>query len=99
MTELVSDVAILRNFDQVAITVVPFITDHLLLPAVRVRKQLAEKPFQVVQKPSFVSFQVLHPLNRIWTPARALCSVECSASNLESLRCAASRLASPHSAA
>src|SRR4029453_3112784 len=38
--------------------VVPFVTDHLLSPAVRMRKQLGWEPFQVVQKPSFVSFQV-----------------------------------------
>src|SRR3984893_13287850 len=50
------------HFVQVATTVVPFITDHLLSPAVRMRKQLALEPFQVVQKPSLVSFQVPWPL-------------------------------------
>src|SRR5271167_567216 len=35
------------HFVQVATTVVPFITDHLLSPAVRMRKQLALEPFQV----------------------------------------------------
>src|SRR5207302_4935682 len=49
-------------FVQVAITVVPFITDHLLVPAVRTRKQLAVEPFHVVQKPSLVNFQVPSPL-------------------------------------
>src|SRR5262249_12282804 len=38
--------------------VVPFMTDHLLSPADAMRKQLALEPFQVVQKPSLVSFQV-----------------------------------------
>src|SRR5438128_864985 len=46
------------HFVQVATAVVPFITDHLLSPAVRMRKQLALEPCQVVQKPSLVSFQV-----------------------------------------
>src|SRR5437899_1507450 len=49
-------------FVQVATAVVPFITDHLLSPAVRMRKQLTLEPFQVVQKPSLVSFQVPSPL-------------------------------------
>src|SRR2546430_13775859 len=49
------------HFVQVATTVVPFTTDHLLSPAVRMRKQLGWEPFQVVQKPSFVSFQVPSP--------------------------------------
>jgi len=39
-------------FDQVPTAVVPLITDHLLSPAVSMRKQLAVEPFQVVQKPS-----------------------------------------------
>src|SRR5262249_53041131 len=51
-----------NHFVQVATDVVPFITDHLLSPAVRILKQLALEPFQVVQKPSLVSFQVPSPL-------------------------------------
>ncbi len=53
---------VVRYFDHVPTTVVPFITDHLLLPAVRMRKQLDVEPFHIVQKPSFVSFQVPSPL-------------------------------------
>src|SRR5580704_1271964 len=41
----------------------PFITDHLLVPALTRVKQLAMvEPPQVVQKPSFDSFQVPSPL-------------------------------------
>jgi hypothetical protein len=46
----------------VATAVVPFITDHLLSPAVITRKQFAFEPFHVVQKPSLLSFQVPSPL-------------------------------------
>ena len=53
-------------FDQVATTVVPFMTDHLFSPAVRMRKQFDLAPFQVVQKPSLVSFQVPSPLAPDW---------------------------------
>src|SRR4051794_9033394 len=49
-------------FDQVAATVVPFITDHLLSPALMRLKQFAFDPFQVVQKPSLLNFQVPSPL-------------------------------------
>ena len=48
-----------------AITVEPFITDHLFSPAVTMTKQLGLEPFQVVQKPFLESFQVPSPL----TPA------------------------------
>jgi hypothetical protein len=48
-------------FVHVATAVVPFITDHLLSPAVMMRKQFAFEPFQVVQKPSLLSFQVPSP--------------------------------------
>src|SRR5262249_36017413 len=45
-----------------ATAVVPFTTDHLLSPAVTIWKQLGLEPFQVVQKPSLLSFQVPSPL-------------------------------------
>src|SRR6185503_19748636 len=48
-------------FVHTAITVVPFITDHLLSP-VSTTKQLCWLPFQLVQKPSLLSFQVPSPL-------------------------------------
>jgi hypothetical protein len=41
---------------------VPRITDHLLSPEETSVKQLALAAFQVVQKPSFDSFQVPSPL-------------------------------------
>src|SRR4029453_4628071 len=50
------------SFVQVATAVVPFTTDHLLSPAVTIWKQLGLEPFQVVQKPSLLSFQVPSPL-------------------------------------
>src|SRR5580692_10521885 len=40
----------------------PFITDHLLSPALTTVKQFSLAPFQVVQKPSVESFQVPSPL-------------------------------------
>ena len=41
----------------------PFITDHLLVPAlISVKQLLKVLPAQVVQKPSFDSFQVPSPL-------------------------------------
>src|SRR5579871_1950741 len=48
-------------FDQVPIKAEPFITDHLLSPAETSSKQLAGEFFQVVQKPSLLSFQVPSP--------------------------------------
>ncbi len=47
---------------QVAKMVEPFSTDHFLSPAATTVKQLAPAFFQVVQKPSFDSFQVPSPL-------------------------------------
>ena len=46
----------------VARMVEPLSTDHLLSPAATTVKQLALAPLQVVQKPSFDSFQVPSPL-------------------------------------
>ena len=46
---------------QVAMMVEPLSTDHLLSPALTTVKQLSLPPFQVVQKPSFDSFQVPSP--------------------------------------
>src|SRR5579871_4235936 len=52
-------------FDQVPTRDLPFITDHLLSPAATSVKQFCGEFFQVVQKPSLLSFQVPSPL----TPA------------------------------
>ena len=46
------------SFVQVATAAVPFTTDHLLSPAVTIWKQLGLEPFQVVQKPSLLSFHI-----------------------------------------
>src|SRR5258708_16353113 len=54
-----------RYFVQVPIEAVPFMTDHLLSPLGTRLKQLDGEFFQVVQKPSLLSFQVPSPL----TPA------------------------------
>src|ERR1700722_2082818 len=50
------------HFVQVPIEAVPFMTDHLLSPSGTKLKQLAAEFFQVVQKPSLLSFQVPSPL-------------------------------------
>src|SRR5271170_4654096 len=42
--------------------VAPFITDHLLVPAPVMVKQLGILPFQVLQNPSLSSFQLPSPL-------------------------------------
>src|SRR5215212_5602295 len=47
-----------RYFDQVATACVPAIIDHLFWPLARTWKQLGLELFQVLQKPSCVSFQV-----------------------------------------
>ncbi len=55
---------------QVAMMVEPCSTDHLLSPALTTVKQRSLEPFQVVQKPSFDSFQVPSPLLPLPTGAR-----------------------------
>ena len=40
----------------------PLSTDHLLSPALTIGEAIGLAPFQVVQKPSFDSFQVPSPL-------------------------------------
>ena len=54
----------------VARMVEPLSTDHLLAPALTTVKQFSLAPFQMVQKPSFDSFQVPSPLRPVPIGAR-----------------------------